>query len=331
MFGASFVIVPVSHDVRLPALALAVPLPLGIACVGHLACMTVLARWFVAQRGRAMALAMIGMSLGTVVMAPTIGLLIKSLGWRTCLMVLGAVFTVIFLVLVPFMRENPGPGEKEPVPASAPPAAAAPPPEGTKPLGMIEILAMPFFWVLSLSVALALSVLQTVAISLVPLAQENGISVEASSTLLMVLGLMSLLGKLVLAWIGDRIDRVLLLVCIFLFQAFACAMLLAGHSYGLLFFCAALQGLCAAAISPVFSAVLADRVGAPSFGTAQGAAALAMALCSAVMVRVGGEIYDRTGSYQAMFMAFAGVSLFAAVLVLSSKWLPGPRPAQAAI
>ncbi|MGE3692597.1 MAG: MFS transporter [Novosphingobium sp.] len=332
LFCASFAILGLSHNVWLSAFALAVPLPLGIACVGHLAATTVLARWFVAQRGRAMALAMVGMSLGTVVMAPTIGLLIKSLGWRTCLMVLGAVFAVIFLVLVPLMRDRPAPDEIEPVPARAAgqPPVATPPLSDAKPLKIGAILAMPIFWVLSLSVALALSVLQTVAISIVPLAQESGISVEASSTLLMVLGAMSLLGKLVLAWIGDRIDRVLTLVAIFLFQCFACALLLVGHSFPVLLFCAALQGLCAAAITPVFGALLADRVGAASFGTAQGAAALAMALCSAVMVRVGGEIYDRTGSYQVMFTAFAVVSLFAALLVLSSKWLPGPRQATAA-
>lgn len=329
LFGASFVILGLSHKVWLSALALAVPLPLGIACVGHLAATTVLARWFTAQRGRAMALSMVGMSLGTVVMAPTIGLLIKNMGWRECLIVLGAVFTVIFLVLVPFMRERPGPSEVEPVPARARQAVAAPPQASGKPLTVTDILRMPIFWVLSLSVALALSVLQTVAASIVPLAQEGGISVTKASTLLMVLGVMSLLGKLLLAVIGDRIDRVFALMAIFLFQGFACAMLLVGSSFGLLLFCSALQGLCAAAISPVFMALLADRVGSASFGTAQGAAALAMAICSMAMLRIGGEIYDRTGSYHIMFMVFTGISLLAALLVFASKWLPGPRVVEA--
>ena len=182
---------------------------------------------------------------------------------------------------------------------------------------------------LAFSVAMALSVLQTVALSIIPLAQESGISVTTSATLLSVLGTMSLLGKGLLAVIGDRIDRVIMLMSIFLFQAFACAVLLVGHSYGMLVLCAGLQGLCAAAISPIFMALLADRVGSASFGTAQGAAALVMALCSALFVRLGGEIYDRTGSYDAMFIAFAVVSLLAALLVLASKWLPGPQPADA--
>ncbi len=329
LFGGAFELLAFSHNVWLSAFALAVPLPLGTASVGHLASTTVVARWFEAQRGRALALSMVGMSLGTVVLAPTIGFLIKNLGWRECLMVLGGVFTVVFLVLVPFMRERPGPNDIEPVPANAPPAAARAPADA-KPVKVMDILRMPIFWVLSIAVALALSVLQTVAASIIPLAQESGISVTKASTLLSILGAMSLLGKLGLAVIGDKIDRVVALMAIFLFQTFACALLLVGQSYGLLLVCAALQGVCAAAISPVFMALLAQRVGAASFGTAQGAAALVMAACSMSMLVVGGKIYDVTGSYQIMFAAFTGISLLAALLVLASKWLPSPQPAPVA-
>lgn len=328
LFGGAFELLAFSHNVWLSAFALAVPLPLGIAAVGHLASTTVVARWFEAQRGRALALSMVGMSLGTVVMAPTIGFLIKNLGWRECLMVLGGVFTVIFLVLVPFMRERPGPNDIEPVPANAPPVARTP--ADAKPARVMDILRMPIFWVLSIAVALALSVLQTVAASIIPLAQEGGISVTKASGLLAILGAMSLLGKLGLAVIGDKIDRVLALMAIFLFQTFACALLLVGQSYGLLLVCAALQGVCAAAISPVFMALLAQRVGAASFGTAQGAAALVMAAFSMTMLVIGGKIYDVTGSYQVMFAAFTGISLLAALLVLASKWLPSPQPVAAA-
>ena len=324
VFGASFVILGLSRNVWLSAFALAIPLPLGIACVGHLAMTTVVARWFEAQRGRALALAMMGMSLGTVVMAPTIGLLIGKLGWRMCLIVLGVVFTAIFLALVLFIRERPGPNDIEPGSAQAASAGQAAPLQlAGKPLAMMELLRMPIFWVLSLSVAMTLSVLQTTVISIVPIAQDAGISVTKAATLLSVLGAMSVAGKLLLAVIGDRIDRVKTLALIFCFLALSCAALLMGNSFGILMFCAALQGLSAAAITPVFMALLADRLGPASFGTANGAAALIMSICGALTVRLGGEIFDRTGSYDAMFIAFIAISLAAAVLVLVSKRLPG--------
>ena len=328
-FGASFVILGLSHNVWLSAFALAFPLPLGIACVGHLAMTTVVARWFDAQRGRALALAMMGMSLGTVVMAPTIGLLIGAIGWRMCLIVLGVAFTAIFLVIVLFIRERPGPNDIEPGSAkgaSAGQAAAAPPVAG-KPLAVMELLRMPIFWVLSLSVAMSLSILQTTVISIIPIAQDAGISVAKSATLLSVLGAMSLAGKALLAVVGDWIDRVKALALIFCFLALSCGALLMGNTYGILLFCAALQGLSAAAITPIFMALLADRLGAASFGTANGAAALIMSICGALTVRLGGEIFDRTGSYDAMFVTFIAISLAAAVLVLASNRLPGARPA----
>ena len=337
VFGASFVILGLSHNVWLSAFALALLLPLGIACVGHLAMTTVVARWFVAQRGRALALAMMGMSLGTVVMAPTIGALIASLGWRNCLIVLGAVFTVIFLLIVFFIRERPGPADIEPGSAqavSADPATGAPQSLAKslgKPLAVMELLRMPIFWVLSLSVAMTLSVLQTTVISIIPIAQDAGISVTKSAYLLSLLGAMSVAGKGLLAVVGDRIDRVKTLALIFCFLAVSCAALLMGNSYEILLFCAALQGLSAAAITPVFMALLADRLGAASFGTANGAAALIMSICGALTVRLGGEIFDRTGSYDAMFVAFIAISLAAAVLVLFSKRISAGQAAPAPV
>jgi len=329
MFGGSFILLGLSHNIWLSAFALAIPLPLGIAGIGHIAMTTVVAKWFEAQRGRAMALAMMGMSLGTVVMAPTIGYLIDAIGWRMCLIVLGSAFTVVFLVIVLFIREKPGPDDVEPGSARAHGVATAPagPQAAGKPLAVMELLRMPIFWVLSLSVALSLSVLQTTVISIIPIAQEGGISVTKSATLLSVLGACSLAGKGLLAVIGDWIDRVLALALIFVFVALSSGALLLGNTYGILLFCAALQGLSAAAITPVFMALLADRIGAASFGTANGAAALIMSICGALAVRLGGEIYDSTGSYDAMFITFIVVSIAAAVLILVSKRLTGAQSA----
>jgi MFS family permease len=325
MFGASFLILGLSHNVWLSAFALALPLPLGIAGIGHLAMTTVVARWFKAQLGRAMALAMMGMSAGTVVMAPTIGYLIEALGWRMCLIVLGGAFTCVFLVIVLLVRERPGPNDIEPGSEKiAPPEGGEPvQPALGKPLAVMELLRMPIFWVLSLSVALCLSVLQTTVISIVPIAQEGGISVTKAATLLSVLGACSLAGKALLAVIGDWIDRVFSLSLIFVFVGLSSGALLLGNSYEILLFCAAMQGLAAAAITPIFMALLAERIGAASFGTANGAAALIMSVSAAIMVRLGGEIYDRTGGYDAMFIAFVAISLVAAVLVLGSKRLSG--------
>ena len=333
LFGASFVGIGMSHNVWVTAVLLGLPLAIGIAGISALPVTTLVARWFAAQRGRAMAIAIMGMSLGTVVMAPTVGKLIEGVGWRMCLIVLGVGISVVSLVLIPFIRERPGPDDIEPGKAAAQdvwgvfseePAVAA------APLSIGQLLRMPVFWMLSVSVAFSLAMAQTIVVSIVPLAQESGLSVGESASLLSLLGLMAIVCKLVLAVVGDWIDRELTLTILFVFIAVTCAALLKGDSYVMLLVCSALVGLAVGAITPVFMAVLADRVGVATFGTANGTAGLIMAVCGAIGVRFGGEVYDRTESYDLMFISFIAISLIAAMLMFASKMAGRAKPKGAA-
>jgi len=335
LFGGSFITIGLSHNVWVIGFALAAPLALGIAGAGHLTATTLVARWFEAQRGRAMALAIMGMSLGTVLMAPIVGMMIESMGWRMCLITLGVVIPTIFLLMVPFVRDRPGPNDIEagvagsaiPQQAGGNQAGAAPQASG-EPLKVKQLLKMPIFWMLTLSVAMALAMAQTIVVSIVPLGQESGLSVAQSASLLSVLGIAAIVCKLVLAGVGDMIDRELTLAILFICIALTCVALLQGDSYVMLLVCSALVGLAVGAITPVFLALLADRVGAATFGTANGTAALIMSVCGAIGVRFGGEVYDRTGSYDAMFISFIAVSLLSALLMLAAKRLSRLKAAE---
>lgn len=65
---------------------------------GQLLTQVPLAKWFVAKRGRAMAIAMTGGMMGTVVAIPIAQWLIETFGWRDAWIVFGAT---LFLVVVP--------------------------------------------------------------------------------------------------------------------------------------------------------------------------------------------------------------------------------------
>ena len=75
---------------------------------GQLLTQVPLAKWFVAKRGHAMAIAMTGGMMGTVVAIPTAQWLIEAVGWRNAWIVFGAT---LFLVVVPvsalFVRRQP--------------------------------------------------------------------------------------------------------------------------------------------------------------------------------------------------------------------------------
>lgn len=326
LLGASFIALGLSDNVWVSAAVLAVPLAMAVVGAGTLTSTALVARWFTLHRARAMAVVAIGMSLGSVVMAPLVGLLIEAAGWRQSLIILGCALTAVILLLVPFVRGRPGPNDVEAKTASA----AGPVQRGdashadAPPLKTGQLLKMSQFWTISLSAALTFGVLQAIIVSFVPLAQENGLSIPQSASLLSVVGVMAIVGKLVLAWLGDRVNRIVLLAGLFGLVAVTSAALLLGDGYASLLACGAFLGLVAGATTPAFLALLADRFGPASFGTANGTATFIMAIVGAACIRYGGEAFDRTGSYDLMFISFIAVGAISASLMFATRSLSRP-------
>ncbi len=317
LFSAGLVTVGLSHNVWLSAAMLALPVAAGMGGVGTIGAMAIVARWFKVQRGRAMAISMMGMSLGTILLTPLVGLVLASFGWRNTLIALGIGMGAIFLIAIALLREYPGPGDIEPGAAGIPHAPEVQEEIG-KPLRTLEIVSMPMFLLPSIAAGLALSVAQAIAISLVPMAQEAGFGVTQAATLMSMLGAASIAGKFLLVWVGDRVSRSLSLAVMAAATAVTSAMLMFADSYPLLLFSSALLGLAVGSITPALLALLADAVGAASFGSANGMAMLITAFMGALAMRGAGELYDRTGGYGTMFEVFIGVSLLALLLLVVS-------------
>lgn len=81
---------------------------LGLHELGQFTGPVVVAKWFIRKRGRAMAIATLGTTVGAMLMAPLIGFLIDSIGWRATWGVLGIGMLVIMVppILI-FVRRQP--------------------------------------------------------------------------------------------------------------------------------------------------------------------------------------------------------------------------------
>lgn len=318
LFAGGLITVGLSKNVWLSAAVLALPVAAGMGGVGTIGAMAIIARWFKAQRGRAMAISMMGMSLGTILLTPLVGLMLEAQGWRNTLVALGIGMGVVFLIAIAMMREHPGPLDIEPGTPDNPQAQPEVREEPGKPLGTLQIVRMPLFLLPSLAAALALSAAQAIAISLVPMAQGTGIGVAQAATLMSMLGAASITGKFLLVWLGDRVPRSLSLAVMSATTAAASAMLMFADNFPMLMASSALLGLAVGSITPALLALIADAVGAASFGSANGLAMLLTAFVGAIAMRGGGELYDRTGGYDVMFEVFIGVSLLSLALLLVS-------------
>lgn len=298
-----------SRSLWLSAAMLAGPVAAGVLGAGTVSTTALIARWFVAQRARAMAIAAIGISLSSILAVPAIGALIEMLGWRQGLAAEAVVIGVLFACVLPFVRE---PATAAELSAGKTGQKAAP----GAPLTTGQLLRMPPFWTISLSLGLGFGVLQTIVVSLAPFGQESGLTITQAASLISVYGGLAVAGKLVLAWVGDRIDRTLLLTGLFALVGLTCALPLFTHGFVALLVCSALFGTIAGAVTPAFGALLADKFGTRSIGTAYGLTSTVIAMISAACIRFGGEAYDRTGSYDLMFVSFSAVAGAATVLML---------------
>jgi MFS family permease len=326
MFAVSMTIISQSNSLWLDAALIAVPVAAGVLGGGTISVSVLIARWFKVHRGRAMAIASLGLALGGIVVAPIIGRLIEIGGWRTAVLVTGVGSGLIILVLAFFMRDMPGPDDVE-VPGAQPQAASAvPEPQAAveaqapePPPAMTTFLRMRLFWMLSLGIGLGSAISQGLIVSLVPIAIEAGLTTMQGAVLISATGASGLAAMFTLAAWGDRIDRTFLLSLVILSCVVPCALLLVAKTYLALFLTALVLGFALAAFSPIYIALMADRFGLTAFGTVRGLLVPVMSLLGAVSVRFIGEVYDRTSGYDVGLLTYLVLILVSAGMILATK------------
>ena len=326
LMGASLVTLGLSHSVWLSAIVIGAPLAFAMQGAGVLTANTMVVRWFSVHRGRAMAIALTGMSLGGILLPPLIALGIEHVGWRETLVIVGCAVVLTLVALVPIARPRPGPDDVESKTTRAGDAesrareAAA----NVRPLKATSLLRMWPFWTIGVSSALTLGVAQSLMITLAPLAQDTGIGSTQAASLISILAAAGLIGNLLLAWIADRVDRMRLLGSLFIAVALVNGLFFFSHDYPLLVTCAALLGLAGGIVGPAFHTLIADRFGPASFGTAYGLMTPVLAILGALCTRYAGEVFDRTGEYNLLFLSFIASQAFAALLMFSTRMLTTP-------
>ena len=72
---------------------------IGSAGSGVVACTASIGKWFIKKRGMAIGIAAMGIGLGTMIMAPLSGYIVKSFGWRVGFLCIGALTCVVGIAM----------------------------------------------------------------------------------------------------------------------------------------------------------------------------------------------------------------------------------------
>ncbi len=277
----------------------------GGICIGstYAPVSATVSKWFSRRRALALGIALMGISVGQMVLSPVAAHLIERNGWRTTYVVLGIIIVVCAL---PALFCWDGDRLRWPPWARRTDRETRPPTDRTSSSaeGMTIRQAArtaPFWMIMITGIAIA-SGFYIVAAHLVPAATDVGIAPTTAALILTVSSIAAVPGTIVGTWwLTDALGHRWALLVLCAGQAVALFLLVPSSSLWAFYLLAALLGFCFSASTPVRQAMAPPLFGLRSIGAVLGFAYLAWSIGALVGPFLAGLIYDLTHSYNLAF------------------------------
>jgi MFS family permease len=148
---------------------------------------------------------------------------------------------------------------------------------------------------------------------LVPHVTDTGFSAMEAATMLSLVGVAAIVGRVLMGIVSDRIGRRFAVIVCALVQGVAVLWLIWAHDFWMLQLFAISFGLAYSGMSPSLAALIGDTFGVGRIGTILGVLEVGFGLGAAADPAIGGYIFDISGSYSAAFLLWTVAMLTAAV------------------
>jgi MFS family permease len=286
-------------------------------------------RWFQEKRGLALGIVNTGSGLGNLIVVPLASYLILLSGWRGAFFYLGLLLGFLLLVAAFLIRRNPAGMGLLPYGQSQEPA-----PKGeTLPRGsngaldnggytVSQALRSVSFWALALVHGFGALGLFMLFPHLVAYATDIGISPTRAAYIMAVIGVSSIVGRVVIGALSDRIGiRRGLVICL-VPLALLMLWLISIRDELSLFLFAVMLGIFYGGYIPLWIALGGELFGSESLGTLYGIVAFPSNIGVAIGPFLSGFIFDLTGSYD---IAFALAAAFFVLSLVSLSLVRVPR------
>lgn len=266
-------------------------------------------RWFTKRRGFALGIATLGDGFGVLIIAPLSASLILAFGWREALLFIG-IGAILFISSFSFLLKRA-------------PSETVLPPDMEKPRGNKEefegtharILAADFsltealktrnFWIIGFIYLLFSLSYHLIITHVAPHATDIGITIVEAATVMSLIGIGSIVGRLVVGFISDRIDRNISCMFCLLLQAFAMSWLAWSHDLWMFYVFAIVFGFAYGGISTITAGFIGDAFGLKSIGSISGTLVIGFSIGAATGPLIGGFLFDIFNDYFAAFLAGA--------------------------
>lgn len=288
-------------------------LGIGGSCC-YIPVMSTIPRWFVKKTGIAIGITVAGFGLGAVITPPLTQWLISTYGWRQAFIVLGLITFVIVIPLAQFMKHSPQRvglkpyGEIGTLKDKQSQAAGG--------LSFRQAIKTSRFLVWGSIICCFFFSVQVIVVHIVPHGIDIGISATAAAGILSIIAGGSVIGRLSMGFIYDRIgSRKALSACLTLVALALIWLLFAKEIWGLYIF-AGVLGLAYGGIVLLETALTGELFGLKSLGMILGGVILFGTVGGALGAPLAGSIFDATGSYSLALLICVILVVLAIILSL---------------
>ncbi|MFC2022033.1 MFS transporter [Chloroflexota bacterium] len=306
MFYLSFILISVSTS----------------TCSGTVV-MTAVSNWFRRKLLRALGIMAIGVALGGL-LVPLVSMLIDVFGWRTAMVSLGLGMWIIGLPLSLIVRHKPEQygymldGELSSSVVVDKSLASTTNTEVD--IGVKQALTSRTFWHIALALMYVPLSLMAVITHVMPYLSSIGIARSVSSLLASAMPLASIGGRLGVGWLGDKFEkrRVAAVSLALIALGLLCFGYVPTAGMWLLVPFTILVGIGWGSSVPLRVALVQECFGRVRLGTILGFIFGVTALGQMVGPPLAGWTFDRWGSYQGIWLAFAGLGIAATITMLTT-------------
>ncbi len=295
---------------------------LGLHELGASVTTTIVSKWFVRMRGRAVALSFIGNNVGGTIIPFITAFVIGQFGWRTAWMVLGLL---IASVVVPssllFMRRTPedmglAPDGDSPEETSGVATHAPRRPEPR--WGPKAALRTKTLWLVILGSNLGSLYYSTILLHQVAFFTDIGLTLQAASLALGLQQATSIPSKLFWGLLAERIPVRFCMLGNYISGAVALLVLLLGEAPERVYLFALLSGF-GSSIGSLQSQIWADYYGRAFLGTIRGLTTPFQLFSSVGGPLFAAFVFDTLGSYNRAFWIYVGTLCVAVVVMFIAK------------
>ena len=327
LLGAGYVGISLATDFNQVLVIFGVLIAPANVLIGPVAITVLLARWFARRRGRAVGIAIAGISAGGFFFPLIIQALFNANEWREALRMLAVILIAWTIPAACLVVDRPADRGLNPDGDAHPPAMAREELAKT-PFSARALLTDPAFWLIAVTIAIVTSGMKGMVTNLAPLAIDTGITASRAATLVSVYAGCSFIAKLNFAMLADRFGpRVLMFISLIGLAAGMGCLTQAAMGYGMIALGVAFIGLLGGLMVPTES-YLAPRVfGQQAVGRAMGLLTATTLLALLSTPPLFGLIFDLTGSYNGIFWTFCALGVAALFWVPAIRLHPREAPA----